>query len=256
MFEEMFEVPSALRRGALRNDQPRHLDSAYQLLNLMCRELALPDLAQQTVLDMGCGTKLVQAVLTRNLPMGRYIGVDVARSTIDYLREEVDDSRFEFHQANTHNAMYNPDGEPLASAPALPVAQDSVDIICLFSVFTHLAPHDYADMLVYLRPYIRPGGHLLYSLFVNETTVGGHGYVDKLAGALQAKGKSLDPEAVRRWREQGPPAFVDDDPSRPLLRAMYSRQHALDLVQGTGWAVESLNDPEPGVQHFMICRPI
>jgi hypothetical protein len=181
--------------------------------------------------------------------------VDVARPTIDFLREQVGDPRFEFHHANTHNAMYNPDGEPLKTAPSLSVTPGSVDIICLFSVFTHLAPHDYTDMLRYLRPCIRPDGYLLYSLFVNEPTAGGHGYVDKLALAMAARGDDLDPDAVRRWQEQGPPDFVDDDPSRPLLRAMYSRSHALELVAGTGWTVESLNDPEPGIQHFMICRP-
>jgi hypothetical protein len=39
------------------------------------------------------------------------------------------------------------------------------------------------------------------------------------------------------------------------LRAVYSRENALRLVQDTGWEVESLNDPEKSVQHYMICKP-
>jgi hypothetical protein len=55
---------------------------------------------------------------------------------------------------------------------------------------------------------------------------------------------------------QGPKDFVDWVPEKPLLRAVYSRENAMRLVAGTGWEIESLNDPEEYIQHYMICRPV
>ena len=62
----------------------------------------------------------------------------------------------------------------------------------------------------------------------------------------------LDADAERGHVED----FIDLFPEKPLRVAMYSRPHALELVEGTGWEVESLNDPEEHIQHYMICRPV
>ena len=104
-------------------------------------------------------------------------------------------------------------------------------------------------MLQVLRRYIRPEGRIFFSLFVNELTDGGHGFVDSMRPYIEAA--MLEKDAALT-----PPAdFVDWVPGKPLLRAVYSRENALRLVQDTGWEVESLNDPEKSVQHYMICKP-
>ncbi|NND68887.1 MAG: hypothetical protein HKN19_14955, partial [Halioglobus sp.] len=56
--------------------------------------------------------------------------------------------------------------------------------------------------------------------------------------------------------QEGIPDFEDAIPGQPLRVAMYSRQHAIELVEGTGWHIDSLNDPLEHVQHYMICSPI
>ena len=53
------------------------------------------------------------------------------------------DSRFEFHHLPASNDLYNPDGTPLGEFERLPAELEAFDLICLFSVFTHLAPDDY-----------------------------------------------------------------------------------------------------------------
>ena len=86
-------------------------------------------------------------------------------------------------------------------------------------------------------------------MFVNELTDGGHGFVDSMRPYIEAAMLKKDAALT-------PPAdFVDWVPGKPLLRAVYSRENALRLVQDTGWEVESLNDPEKSVQHYMICKP-
>ncbi|MDZ7782908.1 MAG: hypothetical protein U5K56_08230 [Halioglobus sp.] len=103
-------------------------------------------------------------------------------------------------------------------------------------------------MLHVLRRYIKPDGMLVYSLFVNEPTEGGHGFIDEILPNIAA---SLTEEDLQRE----PPDFIDWVPHKPLWRAVYSRRHALELVEGTGWQVESLNEPEEHIQHYIIARP-
>lgn len=259
MTKNVLEVPRALRRGGKAKDQQASIESGRRLIELMARNFNLPDLGNASVLDMGCGCKLVQAILNYELPIGRYVGIDVFPKLIKFLQNNVTDPRFSFHVQDTRNEMYNPRGEPLGPTTRLPLEEGSFDIICLFSVFTHLAPHDYASMLQMLRRYIKPGGKLLYSLYVHETTPGGLGFMDGYSKSLDKHMQASDQareKFVEGMKKNKTPDFWDFDPKRPLWGAIYSREHALRLVQNSGWAVESLNDPEPEIQHYMICRPV
>jgi len=259
MAELAFRVPGRFRRGKYQKDELREVESAVEIIKLICRNFGLNDLGASSVLDVGCGCKLVQAILDRQLPIGRYVGVDVYRDLIDFLQSNVSDPRFKFHVLNAHNEMYNLEGEPLSAATRLPVEEHSFDIICLFSVFTHLAPHDYVAMLQLLRRYIKPDGRILFSLFVNETTDGGYGFIDAYGKSLLQHMKGSDElkaTYAEKLKNYVVPDFKDYFPAEPLKVAMYSREHALRLVQGTGWEIESLNDPEKAIQHYMICKPV
>ena len=106
---------------------------------------------------------------------------------------------------------------------------------------------------------IKPDGKIIFSLFVNELTKGGMGWMDALAKAWAADDSLLQKQRayfVEAANRGGPPDFLDYFPDDPLKVAIYSRANALRLVENTGWKVESLNDPEEGIQHYMICRPI
>ncbi len=259
MSDLVLKVPLELRRGGKLHDEAASVKSGLQLIQLMCRNFGVRDLGESSVLDMGCGCKLAQAILHHDLPIGRYVGIDVFSDLIAFLQSNVLDPRFSFHVQNTHNQMYNPEGELLSAASRLPIDEESFDIICLFSVFTHLAPHDYVAMLRMLRRYVKPGGRIIFSLFINETTSGGLGYIDDINKLWKKQPKKLD--AYREVFEQGlrsagPPDFVDYDRSQPLRWAIYSRENALRLIKGTGWEVASLNDPEEAIQHYMICKPV
>ena len=252
MSDPELKVPYEFRRGGKKKDEQKSVESGLILLALMCEKLGIADLANKRVLDMGCGNKFVQAILQSGQPIGHYVGIDIHAGLIAYLQENVTDNRFTFHTSDTKNDMYNPEGELLSEQSRLPVDEASFDIICLFSVFTHLAPDDYVLMLKLLRRYIKPDGKILFTLIVNETTKGGHGFMDKMA-PYYAKALSKEDIAVGL---QGRRDFVDWMPDKPLWRAVYSREHAIRLVDDTGWEIESLNDPEPQNQHYMICKPV
>jgi cyclopropane fatty-acyl-phospholipid synthase-like methyltransferase len=106
----------------------------------------------------------------------------VSEEIIEFLRESVDDPRFAYHHVNAHNELYNPEGDPLSEETEL--AEGKFDVICLYSVFTHLAPHNYRSMLKLLRRYVKPDGRLVFTLFIDEPSEGGAGRMDTMAEAV------------------------------------------------------------------------
>ena len=203
---------------------------------------------------MGCGIKMTETLINEGLPIQRYVGIDVYGEMIDFLESNVEDPRFEYFHVPLHNELYNPTGERLTAATRLPAPVAEFDVIWLFSVFTHLAPDDFHAMLRVLRPHVRDSGRLVFSLYINEETSGGHGFVDSMARALRAK-----PELIERRRrpvDAGVPRFHDLSPDHPLRTALYSEEYARELIEGTGWRVVKLLEPGPYVQHSFVCEPV
>ena len=140
------DVPRRLERGAY-TDRSEWLRSADFAVGLLCETIGRSDLEGVDVLDVGCGTKVVKVLLDGSIPVGHYTGVDAAARVIDWLSETVKDPRFDFCHLNARNELYNPDGMPLEGFERLPVGDRKFDLICLFSVFTHLDPGDFRSML-------------------------------------------------------------------------------------------------------------
>lgn len=237
-------VPNELRRGARKSDEREYVDDGRDLLAYMCQALGLNTLRGHRLLDMGCGTKFTQAILNYDIPIGEYIGVDVYAEMINFLRSGNSDPRFSFHHINSHNDMYNPNGEKLSDDTRLPIAEYSCDLICLFSVFTHLAPEDYVSMLKLMRRYASDDARLIFSLYIDELSNNGHGLIEQIAL------KQSEPY------QSGETPFRDAHPSKPLLWALYSREYALELLADTGWEVQELCMPNALAQHHFICRAI
>jgi SAM-dependent methyltransferase len=131
------------------------------------------------------------------------------------------------------------------------------DLICLFSVFTHLDPVDYVAMLRLLRRYVRPDGRLFYTLFINEQTEGGHGYVDHWSRKIAPSDdpRFLEAVASRLAGVGEPPDYQDAIPNEPLHVALYSRRHAIELIDRTGWELLSVSQPDIHLQHHIVCAP-
>jgi SAM-dependent methyltransferase len=258
MTAQSFDIPRALRRGGKLNDVETSVQSTLAIIDLMYRKLKMPDFSQAHILDMGCGWRMAKTLLDLDIPVARYVGMDVFADMVEFLQASVTDPRFSFHALDSHNAMYNPQGTPLAELTGLNVPESTFHVICLFSVFTHLAPHDYVAMLKLLRPYVRPDGKLIFSLFVNETTEAGFGFIDNInrLWAIDAAQRENAGDRFKHHLEnQVSLDFVDFDPAQPLRWAVFSRDYAIKLVEGTGWNIESLNDPEEAIQHYMVCTP-
>jgi SAM-dependent methyltransferase len=261
------DVAWTLRRGSLPAEEWRK--GGLFLVDLLCRETGREDLSEVDLVDVGCGTLIVQTLLGNSLPIGHYTGVDVSPEVIGWLEANVTDPRFEFHRLDAHNSMYNPDGRPLADFDLLPVGDRRFDLISLFSVFTHLAPGDYVAMLRLLRRHVKPDGTLLFSLFLADTEHPSASYADAVKQQLEsddpevrALAKANFARAAQARRQTAAagydPRFVDEIPGKPLQCARYTEDYAVELFEGTGWEIAGIHPPHPKsyIQHYMVCRPI
>ena len=236
-------IPQALRRGGNTAEERAYIDEGRDILSLVADVLGIAHLGHCRVLDVGCGTKFTQAILEYDIPIAEYVGVDVFEPMIERLQAEVTDPRFSYLHMNTHNAMYNPEGDKLTANSKLPLPEKYFDVITLFSVFTHMEPDDYHHMLKMLRPHVAAGGAIVFSLYLEELTGNGFGLYEQLAG-----------DNRDAWKPSGLD-FHDAHPTRPLHWAIYSRKHALELIQGTGWQPEAVYLPRDFVQHHIKCTP-
>jgi SAM-dependent methyltransferase len=255
-------VPRTIERGAYASRE-EWVESSRFAVNLLARVIHRNDLSGVDLLDVGCGTKLVKRFLDDSLPIGHYTGIDVSREVIDWLTTNVSDPRFEFHHFDAQNALYNPEGWPLVDFDVLPIGPARFDLICLFSVFTHLAPDDFEAMLRLLRRHVKPDGTLLFSLYLDDPDD-----PSPIAEAVQEASDSDDPQvrarmaaaverALRHAEASGyDPRFSDGIPEQPLMMALYQREYALELFEGTGWEIESIHPPERYIQHYIVCHPI
>ncbi|MGD0866617.1 MAG: class I SAM-dependent methyltransferase [Rhizomicrobium sp.] len=216
-----FDVPKQFRRGTLLKNQKASVDSAVKTIEMTARELGAADLSNTTVLDIGCGVKFTQAFYGRRVPVKRYHGIDVDPGMIAFLSENVKDGRFTYRHIDAYNERYNKTGQPLSVDTDIGTNGELFDLVCLFSVFTHLAPPDYRAMLELARKYVSSNGKLIFTTFIDDT-ISGH--------------------------------FKDLDPDKPLLMAVYREDAVREFVTAADWSVHRLF--VKGKKSWLVCAPI
>lgn len=214
------EVPKLFRRGALRSRDLSSLRSGLNILNEIEKFKPIED---STILDFGCGVKIAQALHQKDDPHKKYYGLDVYGEMIDFMSEALaDNKKYEFATVPFQNEMYNKNGEPMKATSKLPIKNIKADIICMFSVITHMVPEDSLALLSLLTHYAKKDTRLIFSAFSH-------------------KDQTKD--------------FIDDDPKNPLLRAFYNRDFLVDIIGQAGWKILHERDPIPrAMNHSFICE--
>ena len=222
---ERLEAPISLTSNADKVKALGMDEGGEQLLTLMRDRCGLDSLAGLDILDVGCGVRFTQAIINRRIPIGTYTGIDVWREVIDFLSTQVEpsDERFSYAHWDARNAMYNDSGSIALAEADLPFS-GPFDLICMFSVVTHLDSDDAGAMFRLLRPHVRPDGHLFFSAFVGE--------------------------GVDRYEDRSPAG------NPPLSWAFYDLDFLSSLVTSAGWEIESIHEPlDPIIQTHFVCRP-
>jgi ubiquinone/menaquinone biosynthesis C-methylase UbiE len=107
-----------------------------------------------TLLDFGCGTGRLAVQVIPQLTGGRYIGVDISQTMLDRARIRVG------RIVPTHHCDVQWVKQTTAE---FPFPEQSIDIICAFSVFTHMEHEDTFNYLTHARKVIRTRGRLVFS---------------------------------------------------------------------------------------------
>jgi len=151
LYEALYEHHGAVQDEALAVGGPDFDLTGRIELGILLAEGLKP---KDTVFDFGCGTGRLAVQLIPCLVNGRYIGVDIAQSMLDKARpliaHRIPNPTCEIVlRKDTSRRFFCGDGE--------------VDIVCAFSVFTHMEHEDAYQYLLDGLRITRPGGKFIFS---------------------------------------------------------------------------------------------
>jgi SAM-dependent methyltransferase len=135
-----------------------------------------------TLVDLGCGTGRLAVHAIPYLTGGRYIGIDIAQTMLDEARKRVE------------SVIPDPPGRVSwvhQTTPVFALDADSVDMICAFSVFTHM---EHEDTYLYLKEalrIVRPGGRFVFSCVPVSTAWGREVFLESAGRDLKARYRTV-----------------------------------------------------------------
>lgn len=155
--------------GKYFRDDRHFLESAKTEAERLIKDYELN--SENVILDLGCGYgRLAFGILERLPDIKKYIGIDVNRDAINWCTKYINSKHqnFSFIHTDVANRRYNPDGSIDKESIILPVQDRSVNILYLYSVFSHM---DIGDIESYLKEFQRilaDGGKIFLTAFVED----------------------------------------------------------------------------------------
>ncbi|KQB37706.1 class I SAM-dependent methyltransferase [Flavobacterium aquidurense] len=136
------------------------------------------------VLDIGCGIGRVAVPLTGYLSnSGKYEGFDVVKKGIIWCENHItkDFPNFRFQYIPLNNDLYHLTDKK-AENFKFPYEDNSFNTIFLFSVFTHMQPHEVQNYLKEINRVLKPDGKCLSTFFL---------YDDQIESEISNKNRSF-----------------------------------------------------------------
>lgn len=180
--------------GRIRATQASDEDAArltiggdFGLYSVMERELLVQHGLEprHRLVDVGCGS----GRLTRGLApylTGGYLGIDVVPEQLAFARKEAPDPSWRFE---------------VTEGLSIPERDGAADMVCFFSVFTHILHEQCYVYLQEARRVLRPGGRVVFSFL--EFTNPNHWWCFEAAVREIGLGLPLyvfiDRDAIRTW---------------------------------------------------------
>jgi ubiquinone/menaquinone biosynthesis C-methylase UbiE len=127
---------------------------------------------QERMLDIGCGCGLVSLFLLDYIDShGAYNGMDIHKPSIKWCQKKISTKhpQFNFIHIDVKNRLYNPDGMHTAEDYSFPFKDNSVDVILLKSVFTHMMPNEIDNYVKEISRLLSDEGRCLATFFLLNT---------------------------------------------------------------------------------------
>lgn len=217
-------IPRTLTAGSSLPGETR-AQAGLRVWNSMLKVLGRTDMDGVSLLDIGCGDRLTQAIVEFDLAIGSYLGSDIRKPVIEWLVAHNPDPRCSYAHFDAYNIRYWPTGAPLNKRMDLPGGQ--FDVLFAQSVFSHLYPYETDIMLTLARRRVREDGVFLLTGFLSDQVV----------------------------------LFEDRHADNPTARIYYHPDFMSALLRKSGWEiVKMVAAGEPGfgqgTQNALLVRPI
>jgi cyclopropane fatty-acyl-phospholipid synthase-like methyltransferase len=126
--------------------------------------------SESRVLDIGCGQGRLPIGILRKIGPVNYTGIDVDSRSIDWCKEFIEKSNtlFKFKHLDLHNERYNKNGIKADDQFSFDLEPKSVDIIYLYSVFSHTTEEDFRAYLKDFSRILDDNGKIFFTTFVEE----------------------------------------------------------------------------------------
>jgi SAM-dependent methyltransferase len=131
----------------------------------------------RNVVEIGCGVGRDAIPLTKILSHeGSYLGIDIMKQSIAWASENITPraGNFRFVHFDVADAQHNPGGSKAMREHRIPCADESQDLVFLYSVFTHMFPDDASYYLKEFTRILRPSGRVLASMFTMDRSLQPH----------------------------------------------------------------------------------
>lgn len=138
------------------------------------------------LIDVGCGSGRLAFPLSDYLT-GRYLGIDIVPELVKYARQLVPRPNWRFE---------------VAPGLSIPERDHTADMICFFSVFTHLLHEQSYLYLQEAARVVKPEGKIVFSFL--EFQAGGHwpifeAAIRNLDNSSSPLTMFIDRDAIRAW---------------------------------------------------------
>jgi cyclopropane fatty-acyl-phospholipid synthase-like methyltransferase len=170
-------------------DNEYYLDSAEKDAKRLVEQFGCN--RKTRIMDVGCGQGRLPIGILRVIGELNYLGIDVNQACVDWCTRHIGTAHpsFKFRRLNVYNERCNKEGVKLDQNFRFDVEPGSIDIVWLYSVFSHTTEEDMRTYLWAFQNVLSKNGKVFFTTFVEKDvpnfSVNPDGYVfEKCSGPL------------------------------------------------------------------------